>query len=470
MAFHRKKLSSTRTRRVLHAVAVICIIFQETVLLPQAYAIKAKWTPTDESDGPLPLSQNQRNQLSKLAQTIQNAPDSQGALEKAAQVNNMDSNELLRLLERNEKDMIAAQHSGGGGSRLGQRRITAWNVASAMVMAALHWVAKHPRWASLMGLALVGLLCLLQTAPRTGVVLSNQRSFLSRGPTTLFHPPVEFLQNYALQSDQQQNESWIGQQDNLFIELAPLLNSYEDGSMHHNCKGTNLQQAVSHQVTLSAIDLVQDEDVLDEACDLSMEHAADLLQNRQVTELVPERFGLRMIATTGTRKQSTILVVKGLGDWNRYGLISFKVKDESADDARVSLTLSSVGKGHIDGQLHFVIEQTNTGIVISVHLLVPTHGQTLNRKNALRIVEGLGESIAASIRLRTQQSLARRMQSSSFKRNASKRALDRRKSRFDKEKAIESMAINRRRRWQRGNPNSGSYRPSGDRMRSPNNS
>jgi hypothetical protein len=31
------------------------------------------------------------------------------------------------------------------------------------------------------------------------------------------------------------------------------------------------------------------------------------------------------------------------------------------------------------------------------------------------------------------------------------------------------MAADRRRRWQRQNPNSGHYRPSGDRMRSPNN-
>jgi hypothetical protein len=31
------------------------------------------------------------------------------------------------------------------------------------------------------------------------------------------------------------------------------------------------------------------------------------------------------------------------------------------------------------------------------------------------------------------------------------------------------MAEDRRRRWQRGNPDAGRWRPSGDRMKSPNN-
>ena len=37
------------------------------------------------------------------------------------------------------------------------------------------------------------------------------------------------------------------------------------------------------------------------------------------------------------------------------------------------------------------------------------------------------------------------------------------------ERKMEEMAEDRRRRWQRSNPDAGRYRPSGDRMRSPNN-
>ena len=53
--------------------------------------------------------------------------------------------------------------------------------------------------------------------------------------------------------------------------------------------------------------------------------------------------------------------------------------------------------------------------------------------------------------------------------HASIKASKKRNTRSSKERAIEEMAADRRRRWQRNNPNVGYYRPSNDRMKNPNN-
>ena len=59
-------------------------------------AIDAKWSPNDEGGaGPLPLSQNQRDQLFQLEEAIVTSPDPQGTLMKIAESNGMGPRELV---------------------------------------------------------------------------------------------------------------------------------------------------------------------------------------------------------------------------------------------------------------------------------------------------------------------------------------------------------------------------------------
>jgi hypothetical protein len=91
----------------------------------------------------------------------------------------------------------------------------------------------------------------------------------------------------------------------------------------------------------------------------------------------------------------------------------------------------------------------------------------MNKAVAKKVVSDLVESLGTSTSQRTRQHLARRSIGKRFKLASSQRASERRKSRFDREKKIEDMSEERRRKWQRGNPDAGRWRPTGDRMRSP---
>ena len=472
-----------RLHRVLLCVLLLCL------LASPSFALEAKWTPNEkdaDSAGPLPQSQNQRNQLLQLQDAIVNAPDPQGTLQKAAEANNMDPQDLWNLLERNRQDMQQATSSTGANSpraagKLGKLVVTIGSIS-------VQWCRKYPRQATLMLTSLLLIMYMLTTASSTGSVLSSQRSVLSKGPTTMFTPPVTFVTDSILSKSSLQQSSSLSlavadwkHKDTLqeLKHLQQLQDDEDDKSIWHTRlpKTSKLQQAASSQVTISMEttlprDYMDDEELLEQSLELAWEHAASILDSKQWTERLTDKAAqaTRMIP----RGKSAVLVVKGLGDWNRYGWVGLTATSEQqldkSKEKELYSTLSTWQNGHFDGQIHVsIVKHGDDNMVVRVYLLIPKQGTKLSRKYAMVIVENLASSIAASIQTRTQQSFARRMQSSAFAKRAKQRAQKRRKSRFDKEQSIEEMATDRRRRWQRSNPNAGHYRPSGDRMRSPNN-
>jgi len=236
-----------------------------------------------------------------------------------------------------------------------------------------------------------------------------------------------------------------------------------------------------------------DDALLEEIEQWSWEHAAALLQSRDSLTEWADPKKLRLVVDD----ESAILVVKKLGDWGRYGLLPLRVTYESTDrssedidddddddDDRLQLVLTTLQGGHFDGQIHIFISSISAAngdndddetspplLQVTVRLLVPKQRKCKAPSLAVAqsICQGLAESVAASLRTRTRQSVARAAQSHHYGSAARRRAAERRNRRSEKERALEAMAADRRRRWQRSNPNAGSYRPSGDRMKSPNN-
>ena len=139
-------------------LACVCLVRAET---------EVKFTRNEQDDvGPLPLSQNQRNQLSQLEQAIVNSPDPQATLKQAAQANNMDPQELASLLNRNHQEMQAA---GGGGG--GQPALSTWPKTVAKVLTSLGVVisqvaSKNPRAFAVASVALLMMLIIMLRAPR----------------------------------------------------------------------------------------------------------------------------------------------------------------------------------------------------------------------------------------------------------------------------------------------------------------
>jgi hypothetical protein len=113
-------------------------------------ALEATFTPNPDDaagHGPLPLSQNQRDQLSQLEHAIRSSPDPQATLNQVAQANNIDPSDLMAMLERNRSDMLGG---GGGGPSRRSAVVSSWPQALLHILATLallirRMASKHPQ-------------------------------------------------------------------------------------------------------------------------------------------------------------------------------------------------------------------------------------------------------------------------------------------------------------------------------------
>ena len=435
--------------------------------------MEATWTP-NESDandgGPLPLSTNQRQELLRLEDAIRSSPDPQATLLKVAEANQMDPNDLVNLLNRNRQDMS----QGGGGNA--PRRSNVWQSLVQVGIMGGQWMIKHPKVATGVGVTLLAGLYTSYTIPRTGLVLSTRKSALwSKGATTLFYPPMEYLERALAQQVASRDLSPVVPPK--LYQKVEVPDDEDNESTEPQWTSVPKKSPIRRAITLAAtLDVPElrghkfesiDEEVVLES---GWEQGVTVLQQQALTEFCTEGF-LRFV----TDDPDGLLVVRGLGDWGGYGLVPLrKVSPEEldAEDSMVTLTLNTVQGAHWDGQIHIQLnlEDDSKVMTVRVTLLTPKGGSAPSKGVAKRIVQALHESLVTSIRTRTRQALARQSQSARFQTAAREKAATRRNTRASKERAIEEMTAERRRRWQRGaGRNSGSYRPSGERMRSPNN-
>jgi hypothetical protein len=457
------------TRRPLTFIFLLLIL----VGLVAGSEEQIKWTPNEEN-APLPLSMKQRQQLLQLEEAIRSSPDPAATLEQAAKGNGMSPQELANMLEKNAQDL---QQSPSLAQPTTIPKMLMKVLASFGVLVSQS-AKKHPQSFTVTAATLLLLLYATIMIPRTGMHVSSSRKLcLSRGPTCMFAPNQKYLQKLA-------SAPWLEKRA-LSVKTKKTkwddLTLEEDGIQVHKLpRKSELVQAVSAQLSLSTDSFFEelstgneeDEDLSvqrEEALELLFENAASLLSTRQLTEFSSEKCPLQ-VASSSDRQKHGIIVVPGLGDFGRYGLMYWQVTRQMESDKDSSLTITTLkGMGFVDGQIHFEVKKYRSKISVSVHLVVPKGGRKIPKGIATKIVNELAQSLATSASRRTEQTLARQSQGRRFKSASHSRATERRHSRFEKEKLIETMAEDRRRKWQRGNPDAGRYRPSGDRQRSPNN-
>ena len=452
-----------------------------TLTAPVHAEEQVKWTPNPEDTqegnaGPLPLSSRQRQQLLQLEEVIRTSENPDATLEQAATANNMPPQDLLSMLQRNRRDIEGGASANPLDSTIGHKLAKLMATIAAVTVKA---ATNNPRAFILASTAVLFVLLVAFSAPRTGIMISGQRSLLSKGPTTVFQPPTKFL-------DKQIGSAKWQQRDPRSTELSPKiwdeLTLPEDGSAWHSLpRKSDISKAASAQITIPIQQFLEegaDEDAedLELTMDLCYNHAVDVITSRWLTEYAPEGVKLHMLQQKDEgRKRFAVLIVKKMGDYGRYGLIPLQVTGKQEADTETSLTFSSLRGAPFTGQIYVSAKRrirkkgAEPAIVLSVHLAVPKKGNKISRKAALKIVDAISTSMASSVSTRTRQSLARRGQSSRFRGKANERAVERRTTRAQKQREIEEMAEDRRRRWQRNNQNAGRWRPSGDRMKSPNN-
>lgn len=442
----------------------------------------------EDGSGALPQSTKMRQQLLQLEQVIMSSPNPEQTLQQAAEANNMSPQELANMLQRNRQDLEQSGEmmGSGGGQRGGIVASTLKKIVTTVALLISKSATHNPKVFALVTTTLLLMALIAFSAPRTGLVISNSRGLLSKGPTTIWNPPTKYLDKVLSSSSWRQMNPQSGDLPSRIWDDELALK--EDGVVWHSLsRKSSIAKAASARVTISPtsfIDNEEDDEVDDDQIDFILNTcynaAADILSTRQITEYAPDQQVKlhTLIKNEEGRRRFGMLVVKKAGDWNRFGLIPIQVTRQNESDDLISLTYSTLKGSHFAGQIHISIQKQQPSkrskkkvadIVVQVSVAMPKKAPRISKKIALSIVESISQSMTASIQTRTRQSLARKQQSSKFQGSAHKRATERRHSRFKKEKEMEDMAADRRRKWQRNNPNSGRYRPSGDRMRSPNN-
>ena len=427
--------------------------------------MEVKWVPNEDAENPsLPLSMKQRQQLLQLENTIRSSPDPNGTLQQVAQQNGMSPQELATMLEKNARDL---QQDPSLLQPTTVASVVTKVFASFGVLIS-QCAQKHPRSFALMTLVLIFMLYSSITIPRTGM-------HISRG-TAVFAPNQRYLQRLADSPSLERRPLSIKTKKTKWDDLGLDQDGVE---VHKLPRSAELSQAFSTRVSLFAADLLEDMDDKDEEseegkeiatlqkeiCDTLFQNAANVISERQLSEFPSDVKPLK----SASSKRHGILMVPGLGSFGRYGLVRWQVTSQIETDKDVSVTLATLKGDFFHGQIHIEARKFRSKVVLTTHIVVPKRGKKLKKKIASKIVSDVSQSLESSITQRTRQNLARRSIGRRFKLASHARASERRKTRFDREKEIEEMAEDRRRKWQRSNPDAGRYRPSGRRQRSPNN-
>lgn len=435
-------------------------------------------TTSDYAESPaLPLQL--RDQIFRLGLDIQSAADPQGTLREFAAHEGMNPDDLMNLFKKNvqfvqlQQDPSLFQQTDQSLMRPNTLVGVVFKVLSSFALLVNQSAKKHPR-SFVLGMSVITFLIYATIMiPRTGM-------HVSRG-TAVFAPSSNYLRKLAESPSLERRPLSI---QNKKVKWDDLMLEDDGIEIHKLPWSSELSQAVSAQITLMAEDVlgnttgddtedggvedeIQNVDLKNELLDLLFENCANVLAERQWTEFPPSSTKNPLQLATFQRRG--VLLVPGLGALGRYGLVRWQVTQQLETHKQACVTLTSLKGDFFDGQIHLEAQRYRSKVLLSVHLAVPRRGRRISKRIASRMVHDLAQSLKTSTMQRTRRSIAQRSVGKRFKEAGHTRANERRQSRHTREKAIEGMSEDRRRRWQRGNPDAGRYRPSGNRQRSPNN-
>jgi hypothetical protein len=240
--------------------------------------------------------------------------------------------------------------------------------------------------------------------------------------------------------------------------------------------------------------IVDDNDESEFRMECMRQSTRSIVEERKFSEFIPGdspplKFRSFLVASeddddNDAVDEGAVMSMKFLGNFGRYGVQPFRISyetdgvddDDGDTEADVepkirAVAFHTLAGGHFDGELRFSIEEKRGlgGAVVSVTLAIPKGGRSPPVRLAEAMVSSFAASVAQSSRIRTRQNIARKRQSRGYRERASGRASLKRHLRYEQEKLQEEMAAERKRKWKRNNPDAGHYRPSGHRLKSPNN-
>lgn len=509
-------------RRVTVIFYTWLIAFICSTALTSTFALEATWTPNDADNvdqggdgGPLPMSLAQRKQLLELESAIVQSQDPQATLSHVAQQNGLSPEDLVGMLNRNRKDleqsgqleqmqseinagMMQAQGAGGGRTMSATlpRRILGLisSIFVALMKTTAVQISRKPKQSMIVALMLIATFLVSYNAPRNGIVVP-----LSSGHTTILHPPNDYVENWfvnkwtsangwknSLPAPSQKKGSkskklfGVGMTSSLEIDIS---NAQEE---EITVETTRDEEGYALITTAYKLISKDDDTANEDEDDLSaeayiQESVKSIFHERKFSEFISAksiRFRSFLVSAEGSGNEDDViegatLVMKRLGYFGRYGVeplcFSYELEEEEDEPITHCIGYHTLKGGHFDGEIKFSVEQTDEGMVVSVSLACPKGGRAPPVRLAKALTSSLVESIVESTAMRMKQTMSRRNQSKLYRARASGSASLKRHLRYEQEKLQEEMAAERKRKWKRNNPDAGHYRPSGHRLKSPNN-
>ena len=172
MIEHRCTLSR---RKVTFFLGCFFLVMSFSSIQSQCEALEATWTPNEkDGGGQLPLSQNQRQQLLELEQTITNSPNPEETLQHVAELNKMSPEDLVSMLQQNRRDLESASGAAqmsmtSRASETLPRRFL--NLVYSLILMMGRYAAMNPKGFSVLMVTIMLFGYGAITAPRTGIVL-----------------------------------------------------------------------------------------------------------------------------------------------------------------------------------------------------------------------------------------------------------------------------------------------------------
>ena len=460
-----------------------------------ASAIEATFTPNPNDEvknggdgGPLPLSFAQRKQLLELEAAIVNSQDPQGTLNHVAQQNGLAPDDLVGMLNRNRKDLessgqldgmvadvnagLHTQQAGGGVGGLPMRRLLnlITGLIMAIVRASTNQISKNPRSSLMLALVMGSVLYGMHSAPRNGIIVP-----FSSARTTVLEPPVSYLQRYMLDSV---GDGWASSlpdppkkmgsksKKRMAIGMTRFLqvddDVEEDEINVKSDRGVDGFSLVTSAQTMVSID-PDDEGILE----CVQDSVSTTFTDRRFSEYI-DSSNLKFMSISDSDEEGGVMAMNLLGRFGRYGVqpLCVSYEDDEAEENSRCIAYHTLRGGHFDGEIRFEATREDSGIRVSVLLAIPGGGREPSPRLAKSMVSSFAQSISETISVQMKQLEARRRQSKTFRDRASGKASHKRHLRHEQIKLQEEMAVDRKRKWKRNNPDAGSYRPS-SRLRSP---
>lgn len=388
-------------RGTLLFILFISLLCYATNNIPTTSALEATFTPNPEdSSGPLPVSMAQRKQLLELETAIINSQDPSATLSHVAQQNNMSSEELAGMLERNHNDLqnsgqleglmgvvnASLQQQAAGGTRsmsssLPRRIISLLtSIILTLFKTASIQISRNPKSSTLFFLLLTCTLLGIHNAPKNGIVISSPMNPFTKGHSTLLEPPVSYLERYVL-SSYERNDGWISslpeptktskskkkkqQQVVGGVGMTNLLDfdmsNLQEGEVTvSTSRGSKVQDGfslITTAQTLVSVDVNKDEgsELHEEETECMHDSIRSIMEERKFTEFISSgnddshsllKFRSFLVASDedDDLSEGAIMAMKLLGDFGRYGIqpmcISYETDtdDDENDDDSVPMT------------------------------------------------------------------------------------------------------------------------------------